>query len=213
MQFEISNEGLSQFLSTVLHATLTSLPHQWTHHCLKSLFVKSSLVQESRDPTRRLRRGSPAGHRHYLHGQVPFTHPTIGRLQCGLYDGFRTTGSEQLFLQARTPHRHAREPPIGPPRSEHDIVEVPQRGQPSNRSSNLRRRSALHCEQSFDLGRRAIAASQRTHRKLQPLIRRCCCLACHSPTHCVKKTVTGFVWSGCLNQINQINKNKPIRLI
>ena len=68
MLFKILNEGLSQFLSAVLHATLTVLPHQRPHHCLNSVFVKTSLVQQSRYSATRLRRGGPSSHRDHLHG-------------------------------------------------------------------------------------------------------------------------------------------------
>ena len=40
MLFKISNEGLPQFLSAVLHAILTSLPQQRPHHRLNGVFVK-----------------------------------------------------------------------------------------------------------------------------------------------------------------------------
>ena len=45
MLFEISNEGLSQFVSAVFHATLSILSHQRPHHCLNRVFVKAALAQ------------------------------------------------------------------------------------------------------------------------------------------------------------------------
>jgi hypothetical protein len=41
-----------------------------------------------------------------------------------MHDVFRATRGEELRLQARTPHRHTCESPIGPPCSEGHIVEV-----------------------------------------------------------------------------------------
>src|SRR6185295_10100311 len=122
MLFKISNEGLSQCLSAILHATLTSLSHQWSHHGFNGVFVKPPLAQESCDSVTRLRRTDPPGHRDHLHGQVSFTHLEVGGPQRRMYDGFGTTGGEQFLLQARTPHWHAFEPPIGPPCREGDIV-------------------------------------------------------------------------------------------
>ena len=107
-----------------------------------------------------------------LHSEILFTYLAVGGLYRCLHNVFRTTGGEQLFLQARTPHRHPRESPIGPPRSEGHIVEVPQHCQPPNDGSYLRGRRPLRLEQSFDLRRRTITAGQRTHRQLQPLILR-----------------------------------------
>src|SRR3989449_2997770 len=159
MLFKISNEGLSQFLSAVLHTTLTFLPHQRPHHRLNGVFVKPALAQESRYSATRLRRVGPSSHRDHLHGQIPFTYLAVGSPQRRMHDVFRTTSGEQLFLQARTPHRHACESPIGPPRSEGYIVEVSQRRQPSNRRANLRRRCPLRREHPFDLRRRAITTT------------------------------------------------------
>jgi hypothetical protein len=118
-----------------------------------------------------------------LHGQVPFTHLAVGGPQRRMYDGFGTTGGEQFLLQARTPHWHAFEPPIGPPCREGDIVEVFQRCQPSNHRTNLRGRCPLRRKRSFDLGCRAITAGQSPHGKLQPPVGRQCRLACYSPHH------------------------------
>src|SRR5713101_3362420 len=64
MLFKISNEGLSQFLSAVLHATLTFLPHQRPHHRLNGVFVKPALAQESRYSATRLRRVGSSSHRY-----------------------------------------------------------------------------------------------------------------------------------------------------
>jgi hypothetical protein len=44
MLLKISNEGLPQFLSAVLHTILTFLPHQRSHHGLNDVFVKPSLA-------------------------------------------------------------------------------------------------------------------------------------------------------------------------
>jgi hypothetical protein len=122
-------------------------------------------------------------------------------------------------LQARTPHRHAFEPPIGPSCREGDIVEVFQRCQPSNYRTNLRRRRPLRRKRSFDLGCRAITAGQRPHGKLQPPIGRRYRFACTSPVHqplarslfglSGLSSLSGF----CLdetNQMNQINETNQI---
>jgi hypothetical protein len=96
---------------------------------------------------------------------------------------FRTSGGEEFFLQTRTPHRHTRKSPIGPPYREGLIVEVSQRCQTSNYGLYLSGRRCLRREQLFNLSRRAITARQRTRRHLQPLIEGRYRLVCDSPTH------------------------------
>src|SRR6185503_9729638 len=80
MLFKISNEALSQFLSAVLHPSLTTFPHQRTHYCFNRIFVKAALAQESRQSFTHPRRGCPSSQRDHLHGQILFTHLAIGGL-------------------------------------------------------------------------------------------------------------------------------------
>src|ERR1041385_2800514 len=160
---------------------LTSLSHQWSDHGLNGVFVKPTLAQEPCDSVTTLRRTDLPSHRDHLHGQIPFTYLAVGGSQSRLHDRFRATSGEQLFLQTRTRHRHAYEPPVCPPRGEGNIIDVFQRSQPSNYRANLQGRGPLCRKQSFDLNLRAITTGQSTHCELQPRIGRRCRFACHSP--------------------------------
>jgi hypothetical protein len=202
-------------IPTIQNSSLI-IPH--SQRRLDRVFVKSSLAQQTRYTANRLDRTGPSSRCDHLYGQIPFTHCTISGPHRRMHDIFRATCSEQLFLQSGTPHRHADKSPFDPPSSKRNIVEVSQRFQPSNCGSYLCGESPLRREQSFDLGRRAIAAGQRAHRELQPPVGRRCRFVCNAPAHgllqdrCLVCLVCLVFWLNETNQRNQINKTNQINL-
>jgi hypothetical protein len=85
--FKISNEGLPQFLRTILHTVFSfevsfdpdRLPLTIDHsqYRFDGVFAEATLAQESRNPAQHPGRGELPGRRNHLHGQVPFTHLAV----------------------------------------------------------------------------------------------------------------------------------------